>query len=142
MLKVGGRKQLPTGYKPSSHPGGEEVPTKENNNKENTIEVDDKEPSVLDVIEYFRKRVREEKGFEPEIDWGKDGKLAKKRLKKYSFEEIKQLIEWYLNSKHYERFGASLSVCLSTFIINLWKASKTGQKNIVDKLYPTWHYKT
>ena len=78
--------------------------TKDNNIKENT-NVDDKESSVIDVFEYFRRRVREVKGFEPEINWGKDGKLAKKRLKKYSFEEVKELIDWYLNSKHFEKFG-------------------------------------
>jgi hypothetical protein len=103
--------------------------------------VDEKESSALDVFEYFKNKVKEVKGFEPEIDWGKDGKLAKKRLKKYSLEEIKQLIDWYLNSKHFEKFGASLSICLSTFMINLWKASKTGQTNIIEKFYPTWHYK-
>ena len=117
-----------------------EVQTKENNMKENTIEVDDKESSALDVIEYFRSKVKEVKDFEPEIDWGKDGGLAKKRLKKYSLEEIKDLIDWYLDSKHFERFGASLSVCLSAFMINLWKASKSGQKSI-EAFYPTWHYK-
>jgi len=111
----------------------------DNSNKYNT-KVDDKESSALDVIEYFRSKVKEVKGFEPEIDWGKDGGLAKKRLKKYSFEEIKQLIDWYLNSKHFERFGASLSVCLSAFMINLWKASKAGQKSI-EAFYPTWRYK-
>ena len=52
------------------------------------------------------------RGFDPEIDWGKDGKLAKKRLKKYSFEEIRQLIDWYLNSKHFESLGL---LCLFAF---------------------------
>jgi DNA-binding transcriptional regulator YhcF (GntR family) len=116
-----------------------EVQTKENNMKENT-NVDDKESSALDVIEYFKSKVKEAKGFEPEIDWGKDGVLAKKRLKKYSFEELKDLIDWYLVSKHFDKFGASLSVCLSAFIINLWKASKNGQKSI-EAFYPTWQYK-
>jgi len=115
------------------------TPIVRNNNKDNTV-VDDKGSSALDVIEYFKSRVREVKGFEPEIDWGKDGGLAKKRLKKYPLEEIKQLIDWYLNSKHFEKFGASLSVCLSAFMINLWKASKAGEKSI-EAFYPTWHCK-
>jgi DNA-binding MarR family transcriptional regulator len=140
LLKVRGGKHLPTGYEVSSHLGRKELPTKENNIKENT-NVDDKESSALDVIEYFKSRVKEVKSFEPEIDWGKDGKLAKKRLKKYSLEEIKQLIDWYLSSKHFEKFGASLSLCLSAFMINLWKASKTGQRSVLDAFYPTWHYK-
>jgi hypothetical protein len=107
-------------------------------NKYNT-KVDAK-ASPIDVIEYFKKRVRELKVFEPEIDYGKDGSLAKKRLKKYSFEEIRVLIDWYLNSKHFERFGASLSICFSNFIVNLWKASKAGQ-NSIEAFYPTWQFK-
>jgi DNA-binding transcriptional MocR family regulator len=42
LLKVKGGESLPTGYEPSSHPGRKELPTKENNMKENTIEVDAK----------------------------------------------------------------------------------------------------
>jgi hypothetical protein len=102
--------------------------------------VDEKESSALDVFEYFKNKVRDVKGFEPEIEWGKDGKLAKKRLKNYSLEEIKQLIDWYLRSKHCERLGVSLAVCLSGFVINLWKASKS-QSNYLEKLYPTWQIK-
>jgi DNA-binding transcriptional regulator YhcF (GntR family) len=113
-----------------------EIQTKENNMKENTIEVDAK-ASPLDVIEYFKRRVKELKGFYPEIDYGKDGRLAKERLKKYSFDEIRNLIDWYLNSEHFEKFGASLSICLSNFIVNLWKASKAGQRSI-NNLYPLW----
>jgi DNA-binding transcriptional regulator YhcF (GntR family) len=139
LLKVENVNQVHTHPVTDSVKVVKEVQTKENNMKENTIEVDAK-ASPIDVIEYFRKRVKEVKGFEPEIDWGKDGGLAKNRLKKYSFEEIKQLIEWYLNSQHFEKFGASLSICLSNFIVNLWKASKTGQKSI-EALYPTWQYR-
>jgi DNA-binding MarR family transcriptional regulator len=136
LLKVKGRESLPTGYESSSHPGGKELPTKENNMKENTIKVDAK-ASPIDVIDYFKKRVKEVKGFCPEIDYGKDGRLAKERLKKYSFGELKELIDWYLSSENFERFGASLSICLSNFIINLWKASKFGQRSI-SNLYPLW----
>jgi hypothetical protein len=97
----------------------------------------DAEASSIDVIDYFKRRVKELKGFYPEIDYGKDGRLAKERLKKYSFDEISDLIDWYLNSEHFERFGASLSICLSNFIVNLWKASKAGQRSI-NNLYPLW----
>jgi DNA-binding transcriptional regulator YhcF (GntR family) len=107
----------------------------DNSNKYNT-KVDAK-ASPIDVIEYFKRRVRELKGFEPEIDYGKDGRLAKSRLKKYSFNEIMDLIDWYLNSEHFEKFGASLSICLSNFIVNLWKAGRVGQRSI-SSLYPLW----
>jgi len=97
----------------------------------------DAKASPIDVIDYFKRRVKELKGFYPEIDYGKDGRLAKERLKKYSFDEVRDLIDWYLNSEHFEKFGASLSICLSNFIVNLWKASKAGQRSI-NNLYPLW----
>jgi biotin operon repressor len=117
-----------------------EVQTKENNMKENKIKENtkvDAKASPIDVVEYFKKRVKELKGFEPEIDYGKDGRLAKNRLKNYSFNEIRDLIDWYLNSEHFEKFGASLSICLSNFIVNLWKAGRVGQRSI-SSLYPLW----
>jgi hypothetical protein len=141
LLKLKGSHQTTTGSPQDAYRGSYVVPTKENNNKENTNEVDDKKSShVKEVFSYFRSKVKEVKGFDPEIEWGKDGKLAKKRLKSYSLEEIKQLIDWYLRSKHCERLGVSLAVCLSGFVINLWKASKS-QSNYLEKLYPTWQLK-
>jgi DNA-binding transcriptional regulator YhcF (GntR family) len=136
LLKVENVNQVQTHPVTGSVKVVKEVQTKENNMKENTIEVDAK-ASPLAVIDYFKRRVKELKGFYPEIDYGKDGRLAKERLKKYSFDEIRDLIDWYLNSEHFERFGASLSICLSNFIVNLWKASKAGQRSI-NNLYPLW----
>jgi len=72
----------------------------------------------------LEERVKSLRVFDPEMDYGKDGRLAKERLKKYSPNEIRELIDWYLSSENFERFGTSLSVCLSNFIINLWKACK------------------
>ena len=138
LLKVRGGKQFPTGYESSSHPGGKELPSKENNTKENTIEVDDIKSSVKEVFRYFRNRVKAVKGFNPEIDYGKDGKLVKKRLQKYSINEVKNLIDWYLNSPYSDRLGCSLSICLSTNVVNLWKA---GRSINLEKLYPSWQRK-
>jgi len=44
--------------------------------------VGEKESSVREVFGYFKSRVREIKGLEPELIGGEDGKLAKKRLEK------------------------------------------------------------
>ena len=139
LLKIGNVKECKIPAESSSVKGVKKVHSKENNIKENT-NVDDKKSSAIDVFEYFKSKVREFKGFSPEVNWSKDGKLAKKRLKKYSIEEIKELIDWYLNSKYFDKFGASLSICLSTFMINLWKAEKLGQRSI-ESLYPTWKRK-
>jgi DNA-binding Lrp family transcriptional regulator len=140
LLKVEDMNQVQTPPVAGSEGVLNQVQTKENNIKENKLKENtkvDAKASPLDVIDYFKRRVKELKGFYPEIDYGKDGKLAKERLKKYSFNEVKDLIDWYLNSEHFERFGASLSICLSNFIINLWKASKMGQRSI-SNLYPLW----
>jgi DNA-binding Lrp family transcriptional regulator len=140
LLKVEGMNQVQTPPVPGSEGVVKEFQTKENNIKENKLKENtkvDAKASPIDVIDYFKRRVRELKGFYPEIDYGKDCRLAKERLKKFSFEEIVDLIDWYLNSESFEKLGASLSICLSNFIINLWKASKAGQRSI-SNLYPLW----
>ena len=100
--------------------------------------VDDKKSSLVrNIISYFRKKVKEIKGYTPEINWAKEGKLIQQRLKKYSLEEVKNLIDWYLHSKHSQRLGDSLAVCLSTNTINLWKADQVSHEFYLSKLYPT-----
>jgi len=140
LLKIEDMNQVQTPPVAGSEGVLKEVQSKENNMKENKIKENtkvDAKASPIDVVEYFKKRVKDVKGFEPEIDYGKDGRLAKERLKKYSFNEIRDLIDWYLNSEHFEKFGASLSICLSNFIVNLWKAGRVGQRSI-SSLYPLW----
>jgi DNA-binding Lrp family transcriptional regulator len=140
LLKIDGMNHVQTPPVPGSEGVVKQFQTKENNIKENILKENtkvDAKASPIDVIDYFKRRVREVKGFYPEIDYGKDGRLAKERLKKYSFEEIVDLIDWYLNSENFEKFGASLSICMSNFIINLWKASKARQRSI-SNLYPLW----
>ena len=80
---------------------------------------------IREIISFFRSQVREKRGFEPEISWAKDGNLVKQRLKKYTSEQLKDLVAWYLESKHSERLGVSLATCLSAFIINLWLEDTT-----------------
>ena len=103
-----------------------------------TVVDDKKSSSVRDIVSYFISRVRRIKGYVPEVNWSKDGKLVKQRLKKYSVEEIKELIDWYLSSEYSQRLGDSLAVCLSTNIFNLWKSRKVSQEFFLDKLYPTF----
>lgn len=114
-----------------------EIETKEKNIKENTIEVDDKSSLVKNIISFFKYKTKEAKGYEPEIDFAKDGKIVKQRLKKYTREEIEEMIDWYLHSSYSEKFGSSLSICLSSNMINLWKASKKSS-SYLDKLYPKY----
>lgn len=97
----------------------------------------DDESSLKDIFSYFKKRVKEIKGYEPEINFSKDRKIVKLRLKKYKPDEIKEIIDWYLNSKHSEKLGDSISICLSANIINLWKAYKSSF-SFLNKLYPSY----
>ena len=140
LLRLGNVKEGKHPTEPNSVKGVKEVQPKENNTKENTNEVDEQKSSVKEIFHYFREVVGDTKGFEPEISWAKDGRLVKLRLRKYSPEEIKSLIDWYLSSEVSERLGISLAACLSTHVINLWKASKS-RKSYLDRLYPTWQMK-
>ncbi len=89
------------------------------------------------VLNYFREIVGENFGFEPEIDSKKDARLIKLRLRKYSLEELKSLIKWYLKSQVSDKLGISVSACLSAHVINLWKAGKS-QSAILERIYPKW----
>lgn len=118
-----------------------EFKTKENNMKENKNKEKEIDGSLIsEVFRYFKEAVGEAKGFVPEFDWEKDGKLVKARLKNHSLEEVKALIDWYLKSEVSNKIGVSLSACLSAHVINLWKANR-NQSVALKKLYPTWHLK-
>lgn len=106
-------------------------------NKVRNNKLDEKSSPIKYIFHYFKEKVKEIKGYEPEINWAKDGKLIKQRLKKYSIEEIKEIIDWYLNSKHSEKLGDSLSMSLSANIINLWKSSKVSF-SYLNKFYPSY----
>ncbi len=99
--------------------------------------VESKDSSIPIILNYFREVVGETKGFAPEMDYAKDGKLVKQRLRKYSPEELKKLIDWYLRSEISDRLGVSLSACLSAHAINLWK-NEQCKRSLSEKLYPKW----
>ncbi|MEM2292800.1 MAG: hypothetical protein ABIM42_07515 [candidate division WOR-3 bacterium] len=109
---------------------------KENKKKEKEIEGS----IISEIFRYFKEAVGNSKGFIPEIDYAKDGKLVKARLENHSLEEIKALIDWYLKSELSDRLGVSLSACLSAHVMNLWKANK-NQSSALERFYPSWHSK-
>ena len=139
LLKVENVKEGKLNTEPSSVEVVNPVQRKENNMKENKNKEKEKINGFLvnEVFRYFREVVGNVKGFVPEFDWAKDRRLVKARLENHSLEEIKGLIDWYLNSELSDRLGVSLSACLSAHITNLWKARK-GQSKAFEKLYPTW----
>jgi len=136
LLKVGDVNVSKLGGVSSSVKDVKEVHMKENKFKENK-ERKNNNSAVNLVLNYFREIVGETFGFEPEIDLGKDSRLVRLRLKKYSLEELKSLIKWYLKSQVSDKLGISISACLSAHVINLWKASKS-QSAILERIYPKW----
>ncbi|QGH73319.1 MAG: hypothetical protein [Siphoviridae sp. cttb18] len=75
---------------------------------------------VKDVINYFFLECQKKFGVKPEIKGEQDGMMAKNVLKKYSFEDVKRLIDFYLGGEKIEKFGFNLSVALSKDTINRW----------------------
>jgi biotin operon repressor len=80
------------------------------------------------IRNYFIQKCQELKGFKPEMSFAKEGKLIKEKLKRYSVEQLKDLIDKFLNSEIGDRLGWTLSVCLSAPIINQWLAGKLEKK--------------
>ncbi|MEM3609740.1 MAG: hypothetical protein QW076_02425, partial [Candidatus Anstonellales archaeon] len=105
-----------------------------NINIDNNINNNKDSNEVALLRNYFIKRCKELKGFEPEVAFAKEGKLLKDKLKRYSVDQLKDLIDKFLNSKTGEDLGYSLSVCLSTSVINQWLA-KTLEKPVIRKPY-------
>jgi len=136
LLKVGNVNEGKLGGESSSVRDVKEIQRKENNFKENK-ERKNNNSAVNLVLNYFRELVGETFGFEPEIDSKKDARLVRLRLKKYSLEQLKSLIKWYLKSEVSDKLGISVSACLSAHVINLWKASKS-QSAILERIYPKW----
>ena len=135
LLKVGNVNEGKLGGESGSVRDVKEAHTKENKFKENK---ERKNNSVVNlVLNYFREIVGETRGFEPEIDYLKDGRLVRLRLRKYSVEELKSLISWYLKSEISDKLGISISACLSAHVINLWKQSKSSS-SVLERMYPKW----
>jgi len=104
--------------------------TKDNKElKDNKLDFKDNKDSnqVALIRNYFIERCKELKGFEPEMTFGKEGKLLKDKLKRYSAEQLKKLIDDFMESKIGNDLGFTLSICLSTGVINQWLGKKLRQ---------------
>ncbi len=80
--------------------------------------------AVATIRDYFIEKCKILKGFEPEMAFGKEGRLLKDKLKRYSAEQLKDLIDKFMKSKVGEDLGFTLSICLSAPVINQWLIGK------------------
>jgi hypothetical protein len=81
-------------------------------------------PEVHQLFNHFSSRCNELRGFKPEIAWGKEGKLIKEKLKRFSVEKLKDLIDKFLRSKEADELGCSLSICFANSTFNKWLEGK------------------
>ena len=82
------------------------------------------DPRITEIKEEFTQYCKDLKDFEPIIDHGKDGAIIKKRLEKYSKDQILDCFDWFLNEKSFEIFSPSISTALSTGIFNKFLSRK------------------
>jgi hypothetical protein len=93
---------------------GPQTRSEEVKNKENSAA----SPDVQAAIDYFCDTVKKEKGFQPRIG-AKDRALAKNNLRGQSIENIKEQIDFFLQSEKSQKH-ISLAAALSTDSYNLF----------------------
>lgn len=94
-------------------------------------------PVVHEVFSYFKERCKEEFNIVPVIDYGKDGKMVKTRLKVLEENGVsyKELIDFYLNSDEKDKLGLSLSICFSNVIVNKFLNEVAFERHIKNIKY-------
>lgn len=92
------------------------------------------DPRINKLKNYFVSKVKEKKNFEPDISPSKDGWMLKLRLGKYSEEQIKSLIDGFVQSTDSDKLSCSLSVCLSNVIVNKWLGGQLTKRPSVTKI--------
>lgn len=111
---------------PKSESGETESGKRHTTNKERTNKEITKKGSnqVATIRNYFIEQCKELKGFEPEMAFGKEGRLLKDKLKRYSVKQLKDLVDRFMRSRVGEDLGFTLGICLSAAVINQWLAGK------------------
>lgn len=75
---------------------------------------------ISSLIHYFRGEVKSAWGVDPAINSAPVRILLSRLLKKYSTDELKRLIDYYLSSDKIKKHSFNLTVALSTDTINKW----------------------
>ena len=79
---------------------------------------------IQQVGEYFLEYCIQTKGFKPIISWQIEGSMIKRFLLEYSVDELKQELQWFLDSNEFEKFGCTIKVALSNYVFNKWLAQR------------------
>jgi len=80
-----------------------------------------KEPGTIELIEVFIKYCKGIKGFTPVISWGVDGKMAKRRLQEFTFQQLEDELDWFLKSNLSDRWTITFRTALCDAAINQWQ---------------------
>ena len=98
-----------------------------NNNKRDGDAIASPTSEVKIIIDYFFDECVKRLGWKPRINGGREGKMIKSLLKDLSVGEIKEMIDWFLESNNKKRMehGTTLSVCLSANTVNLWQTRRS-----------------
>lgn len=121
LVVVKDKKDYGTCPKSGQQPVQKVDTTKETLTKENTAET-----GFQQCMNFFLQETEKKKGFRPAFDGG-DGKALKAALKNNSPGDIRDMIEFYLDSDKANRMGITLKSVFSTHSMNQWK--QNGHKN-------------
>jgi len=79
-------------------------------------------PKVL--IDFFFEACKNIKGWPPEINGAAEGAMLKAKLKRYSVDDLRQELSWFLKSDESENLGCTIKLALSSFIFNKWLSQR------------------
>lgn len=95
--------------------------------KEEDIADKSASPLFKEITEHYFQAVQTKQGFKPSFDGG-DGKALKSALSEFTPAELKDQIDYYLNSKKAAENGITLKAVFSTHSKNMWKQNQHKTK--------------
>lgn len=79
---------------------------------------------IQQVGQYFIDYCVQTKGFKPVVNWQIEGAMIKRYLREYTIDELRQAMQWFLESKESERLGCTIKVAFSNYVFNKWLAQR------------------
>ncbi len=85
------------------------------------------DPRIKNILSYFHEAVFSCKGFKPELN-GQDAKVAQRALRTGTEDALRNMIDFFLDSKKCDEVGITLSAALSAHSINLYRQAWQKKK--------------